>query len=86
MLGREEPNAGDLQIAPSLALLASVEDLAPVFEDRLALALARRWVPDYPEGRVPAGTLPAAWLSESASSSAWAAWATGPAAGSSTGA
>ena len=86
VLGGEEPNVGDLQIGPSVALLASVEDLAPVFADRPALALARRWFPGYPEGRVPAGTLPAEWLSESASSSAWAAWATGPAAGSSTGA
>jgi glutathione S-transferase len=86
VLGREEPNVGDLQIAPSLALLASVEDLARVFADRPALALARRWFPGYPEGRVPAWTLPGEWLSESASSSAWAAWATGPAAGSSTGA
>ena len=65
-LGGEEPNAADLQIGSGLALLASVEDLAPVLADRPALALARRWFPGYPEGRVPAGTLPAEWLSESA--------------------
>jgi len=86
VIGGEEPNVGDLQLAPSLALLASVEDLAPVFADRPCLALARRWFPDYPEGRVPAGTLPAAWLSEAASSASWASWATAREAGSSTGA
>ena len=86
VLGGEEPNVADLQIAPSVALIASVDDLAPVFADRPALALARRWFPGYPEGHVPAGTLPAEWLSEAASSSAWAARATGRAAGSSTGA
>ena len=84
VLGGEAPNVGDLQIAPSLALLASVEDLAPVFAGRPAPELARRWFPDYPEGSVPAGTLPAAWLSEAASASTWATRATGRSAGSST--
>ena len=83
-LGGAEPNAADLQVGSGLALLASVEDLAPVLADRPALALARRWFPGYPEGSVPAGTLPAEWLSESASSGSWAAWATSRSAGSST--
>ena len=78
VLGGEEPNAGDLQIGPSVALLASVEDLAGVFADRPALTLARRWFPGYPEGSVPAGTLPPEWLSDEASSASWAPWATGP--------
>ena len=84
VLGGDAPNVGDLQIAPSVALLASVEDLAPAMDERPALALARRWFPGYPEGSVPAGTLPADWLSEAASSASWAAWATRRSAGSST--
>jgi len=86
VLGGEEPNAADLQIGPSVALLASVEDLADILRDRPAPALARRWFPDYPEGSVPAGTLPPEWLRDEASSASWAPWATGPSAGSSTGA
>jgi glutathione S-transferase len=78
VLGGDEPNAGDLQLGPSVALLASVEDLAGVLADRPALTLARRWFPGYPEGAVPAGTLPPEWLSDAASSASWAPWATGP--------
>ena len=59
-LGGERLNAGDLQVASGLALLATIEDLAPVL-DRPAGAYARRLFPDYP-GRTPAGTLPASWL------------------------
>ena len=76
VLGGVEPNAADLQIGPSVALLASVEDLADILRDRPAPALARRWFPDYPEGSVPAGTLPPEWLRDEASSASWAPWAT----------
>jgi glutathione S-transferase len=62
VLGGAEPNAADLQIGSSLALLATVEDLK--LQERRAAELARRWFPDYP-GRVPAGTLPAEWLAGS---------------------
>ena len=85
VLGGEEPTTGDLQLGPSIALLASVEDLAGILGDRPALTLARRWFPAYPEGSVPAGTLPPEWLSDEVSSASWAPWATGPSAGSSAG-
>jgi len=84
VIGGEEPNVADLQLGAGLALLASLGDLAPAFEDRPALALARRWFPAYPDGGVPAGTLPAAWLSRDASGAWRRASATAPSAGSST--
>ncbi len=61
-LGGERANAADLQIGASLRLLLTVEDARPLFDDRPAAALAFRWFPSYP-GAVPAGTLPAEWLS-----------------------
>jgi glutathione S-transferase len=54
-------NAADLQIAASLRLLLTVEDVAPQIDARPAGALARRVFPAFPGG-VPAGTLPAGWL------------------------
>lgn len=59
-LGAEEPNAADLQIAPSIALLMTLEDLRPAIEGRPAGTLAQRLVPDFP-GHAPA-VLPVAWL------------------------
>jgi glutathione S-transferase len=59
-LGGEEPNAGDLQVATSLRLLMTLDDLRPAIEGRPCGELALRAVPDYP-GRVPP-ILPAAWL------------------------
>src|SRR5215216_4091111 len=56
-LGGVEPNAADLQIGASLALLLTVGDLRPLLDARPAAHLARRWFPDYP-GAVPGGTLP----------------------------
>jgi glutathione S-transferase len=56
VLGGEAPNAADLQIAASLALLRTVGDLAPVIDGSPAAALAKRWFADYP-GSVPPGTL-----------------------------
>jgi len=60
-LGGVEPNAADLQIGASLALLLTVGDLRPLLDARPAAHLARRWFPDYP-GAVPGGTLPDAWV------------------------
>ena len=60
VLGGEEPNAADFQLAPSLRLAMSLDDLRPAIENRPAGELALRIVPDYP-GRVPPA-LPAAWL------------------------
>lgn len=59
-IGGEEPNAADLQIAPSIGLAMTLADLRPAIENRPAGALARRIVPDYP-GHMPP-VLPPAWL------------------------
>ncbi len=58
--GAESPNAADLQIAPSLRLAMSLDDLRPAIEDRPAGRLATKIVPHFP-GRTPA-VLPAEWL------------------------
>lgn len=60
VLGGEELNAADFQIAPSLRLAMSLDDLRPAIEDRPAGELALRVVPDY-AGRIPP-VLPTAWL------------------------
>lgn len=60
VIGREEPNAADFQIATSLALLMSMDDLRPLIEGRSAGELARRIAPDFP-GHARAA-LPAEWL------------------------
>jgi glutathione S-transferase len=60
VLGGEQLNAADFQIAPSLRLAMSLEDLRPAIENRPAGELALRVVPDYP-GRTPP-VLPADWL------------------------
>jgi glutathione S-transferase len=62
VLGGATPNAADLQIASSVALLLTYEDLHPVVAGRPAAELARRLFPAQP-GHVPAGALPAGWLS-----------------------
>jgi glutathione S-transferase len=56
----ERANAADFQIAPSIGLAMTLDDLRPLIEDRPAAALARRFVPDYP-GKMPP-VLPAEWL------------------------
>jgi glutathione S-transferase len=60
VLNGEQLNAADFQIAPSIGLAMTLEDLRPAIENRPAGALARRIVPNYP-GRTPP-SLPAAWL------------------------
>lgn len=60
ILGGEELNAADFQIAPSLRLAMSLDDLRPAIENRPAGELALRVVPYYP-GRIPA-VLPTDWL------------------------
>lgn len=61
LLGGPEPGAADLQIASSLGLLATVEEVGALIAPRPSGALARRLFPRWP-GRVPAGALPPAWL------------------------
>jgi glutathione S-transferase len=60
VLGGEHANAADIQIAPSVRLAMTMDDLRPAIESRLAGELAMRICPDYP-GRMPP-VLPAAWL------------------------
>jgi glutathione S-transferase len=60
VLGGEKLNAADFQIAPSIGLAMTLDDLRPAIENRPAGELARRVVPNYP-GRMPA-VLPAEWL------------------------
>ena len=60
VIGNEEPNAADFQIAPSIALAMSVADLRPAIEDRPIGKLSMKLVPDY-AGDMPPG-LPPEWL------------------------
>jgi glutathione S-transferase len=60
VIGGELLNAADFQIAPSIGLAMTLDDLRPAIENRPAGALARRVVPNYP-GHTPP-ILPAAWL------------------------
>ncbi|MGN6556677.1 MAG: glutathione S-transferase family protein, partial [Solirubrobacterales bacterium] len=60
VLNGAQPNAADFQIAPSIGLMMTLDDLRPAIENRPAGALARRIVPNYP-GRMPA-VFPAEWL------------------------
>jgi glutathione S-transferase len=59
-IGGEQLNAADFQIAPSIGLALTMDDLRPAIEGRPAGALAQRIVPDYPGQSPP--ILPAAWL------------------------
>ena len=60
VLGGEQLYAADFQIAPSIRLAMTLDDLRPAIENRPAGELALRVVPEYP-GQMPP-VLPAAWL------------------------
>jgi glutathione S-transferase len=60
VLNGEQLNVADFQIAPSIGLAMTLDDLRPAIEGRPAAALARRVVPNYP-GHTPP-ILPRAWL------------------------
>ncbi len=62
VLNGEQLNAADFQIAPSLGLALTLDDLRPAIESRPAGALAKRVVPNYP-GKTPP-ILPPAWLQQ----------------------
>ncbi len=64
VLNGEQPNAADFQIAPSIGLAMTLDDLRPLIEKRPASQLARRFVPSYP-GKMPP-VLPADWLAAAA--------------------
>jgi glutathione S-transferase len=60
VLGGPQPNAADFQIAPSVRLLLTFDDLRPWIEARPAGTLAQRIVPDFP-GRMPP-VFPEEWI------------------------
>lgn len=60
VLNGEQLNAADFQIAPSIGLMLTLDDLRPAIEGRPAGELAKRVVPDYPGHTAP--ILPAEWL------------------------
>jgi glutathione S-transferase len=59
-IGGAQPNAADFQIATSVALLMTMEDVAPLIEGRPAADFARRIAPDFP-GHAPKA-LPPDWV------------------------
>jgi glutathione S-transferase len=59
-IGGAEPNAADLQIAPSVRLLWCLEDVRPAVEGRPAGELAER-VASRLRGQIPP-VFPAGWL------------------------
>jgi glutathione S-transferase len=60
VLGGEQPNAADFQIAPSLRLAMTLDDLRPAIESRPAGRLAMQVAPSFP-GHAPP-VLPPEWL------------------------
>jgi glutathione S-transferase len=60
VIGGPQPNAADYQIAPSLRLLMSFDDLRPFIEGRPCGEMAMRVAPEFP-GRTPQ-IFPADWL------------------------
>jgi glutathione S-transferase len=60
VIGGDQPNIGDYQIAPSVRLLMTLDDLRPFIENRPAGKLAMRLAPDYPGNAPP--ILPPEWL------------------------
>jgi glutathione S-transferase len=62
-LGTPAPTVADYQVAGSVRLLLTVEDLAPLLAGRPCAALARRLIPAFP-GYVPAGVLPSGWIDD----------------------
>jgi glutathione S-transferase len=60
VLGSENPNAADFQIASLLRLAMTMDDLRPAIESRPAGELTLRLIPDFP-GKIPP-VLPREWL------------------------
>jgi glutathione S-transferase len=61
VIGGEQPNAADFQIATSVRALLTVQDLRPAWEGRPAASWAMRLVPEFGND-FPTGLLPAEWL------------------------
>ena len=66
-LGSSPPNAADLQIGASVALLNTMADLRPALADRPCLDLALREFGEFP-GLMPEGAIPREWLPATAAS------------------
>jgi glutathione S-transferase len=64
VIGGDEPNAADFQIASSVRALLTVKDLDPVTQGRPARDLAMRLLPEFGTD-FPPGLLPAEWLTAS---------------------
>jgi glutathione S-transferase len=60
LLGSDQPNAADFQIAAGTGLAMTLQDLRPIIASRPAGEHSKRLIPDYP-GDVPP-ILPAEWL------------------------
>jgi glutathione S-transferase len=60
LLGADEPNAADFQIAAGVRLAMTLQDLRPLIAERPAGKLAMRLIPDY-AGDIPP-IFPADWL------------------------
>jgi glutathione S-transferase len=64
ILDGEQPNAADLQIAPTIRLLHAIEDVRPLIAGRPAEAFAFRWfqrlTASVPAGALPVGAAPGA--------------------------
>jgi glutathione S-transferase len=63
VIGGEEPNAADFQIASSVRALLNIEDLRPAAAGHPAERLATRFLPEFGTD-FPAGLLPQEWLTE----------------------
>lgn len=68
LIGGEGANAADLQIGSTIRLLMSIGDIRPLIEGRPAARLVDYFPPLV--GEVPAGTLPAEWLTAPAPNTA----------------
>jgi glutathione S-transferase len=62
LLGGDEPNAADFQIAAGLGLAMTLQDLRPAIAARPAGEHSKRFVPDYPGDAPP--VLPVEWLEQ----------------------
>jgi glutathione S-transferase len=58
VIGGAEPNAADLQIAASIRMLATMDDVQPLLAGRPCLDVALRLFPSH-SGHLPTGALPA---------------------------
>jgi glutathione S-transferase len=65
VLAGERPNAADLQIGSTLAVLRTVGDVRALIDGRAAERVARRWFDERP-GLVPVGAFPAGWAPRAA--------------------